>query len=143
MVALFIFMVTRPPTEDARPTSIGFSFNSFFQTLGDLGPIVQIPIVLVVFGAVVALLLLLIEFAPRPGRGYFWLRLIACFAIPVARLHAAASLPGRRSSIVLAIAVILGGVLFYADYRARAGRRLPVPARPLHWRPPRSCCWSA
>ena len=120
VVALFIFMVTRPPVEDARPTSIGVSFNSFFQTLGSLGPIVQIPIVLVVFGAVVALLLLLIEFAPRPGRGYFWLRLIACFAIPVIAFMLLR--PYQNALIyVLAIAVILGGVLFYADYRARAG----------------------
>ncbi len=54
VAALFIFMVTRPPTEDPRPVSLGFSFNSFFRWLGDMGPIVQIPIVLVVFAAVVA-----------------------------------------------------------------------------------------
>jgi len=120
VVALFVFMVTRPPVEDARPTSIGVSLNSFFQTLGSLGPLVQIPIVLVVFAAVVALLLLLIEFAPRPGRGYFWLRLIACFAIPVIAFMLLRPYQGALI-YVLAIAVILGGVLFYADYRARAG----------------------
>jgi len=120
VVALFFFMVTRPPVEDAPPTSIGVSFNSFFQTLGGLGPIVQIPIILVAFGAVIALILLLIEFAPRPGRGYFWLRLIACFAIPVIAFMLLR--PYQNALIyVLAIAVILGGVLFYADYRARAG----------------------
>ena len=51
VVALFIFMVTRPAADDTVPTSIGVSFNSFFQTLGSLGPIVQIPIVLLVFGS--------------------------------------------------------------------------------------------
>ena len=48
-------------------SSLGFSFNSFFQWLGNLGPLVQIPIILLVFGAVVGLLLLLIEYAPRAG----------------------------------------------------------------------------
>lgn len=120
IVALFIFMVTRPPVEGARPTSIGISLNSFFQTLGSLGPIVQIPIVLLVFGAVVAILLVLIEFAPRSGRGYFWLRLIACFAIPVIAFML---LRPYENAVfyVLAIAIILGGVLFYADYRAASG----------------------
>ncbi len=119
-MALFIFMVTRPPLEGARPTSIGVSLNSFFQTLGSLGPIVQIPIVLLVFGAVVAILLVLIEFAPRAGRGYFWLRLIACFALPVIAFML---LRPYENAVfyVLAIAIILGGVLFYADYRARSG----------------------
>jgi len=120
VVALFIFMVTRPPVEGARPTSIGFSFNSFFQTLGNLGPLVQIPIVLIVFGAVVALLLVLIEYAPRPGRLYFWIRLVACFVIPLVAFMLLRPYQGALI-YVLAIAVILGGVLFYADYRARAG----------------------
>src|SRR6478736_6673303 len=115
VVALFIFMVTRPAADDTVPTSIGVSFNSFFQTLGSLGPIVQIPIVLLVFGIVVGLLLVLIEFAPRPGRGYFWLRLAACFVIPV--LAFMLLRPYQNALIyVLAIAIILGGILFYADY---------------------------
>ena len=67
VAALFLFMVTRPPPDDPRPVSLGFSLNSFFQWLGDLSPIVQIPIVLVVFGVVVGFILLLIEYAPRSG----------------------------------------------------------------------------
>jgi len=120
VVALFIFMVIGAPREDPKPTSIGFSLNSFFQTIGDLGPIVQIPIVLVVFGILVAALLLLIEYAPRKGKGYFWLRLVACFAIPILAFMMLRPYQGALL-YVLAIAVILGGVLFYADYRARAG----------------------
>lgn len=120
VAALFLFMVTRPPAEGARPTSLGFSFNSFFRWLGDMGPIVQIPVVLVVFGAVVGLVLLLIEYAPRPGRFYFWLRLVTCFAIPV--LAFMLLRPYQNAVLyVLAIAVILGGILFWADYRAREG----------------------
>ena len=77
VAALFIFLVTRAPVEDARPTSLGFSLNSFFRWLGNLNPLAQIPLVILVFGIVVAVILVLIEFAPRAGRGYFWLRLAA------------------------------------------------------------------
>lgn len=119
-VALLIFMLTRQPNENARPTSLGFSLNGFFQWLGALNPIVQIPIILVVFGALVGLLLLLIEYAPRSGNRYFWLRLIACFAIPI--LAFMLLRPYENAVLyVLGIAVILGGVLFYADYRSRQG----------------------
>ena len=120
IAALFLFMVTRPPVDGARPTSLGVSLNSFFQWLGGFGPLVQIPLVLIAFAIVVGLILLLIEYAPRSGRGYFWLRLIACFAIPVVAFMLLR--PYQNAVIyVLAIAVILGGALFYADYRSRQG----------------------
>lgn len=120
MAALFLFMVTRQPVEDAAKISLGVSLNSFFQWLGAMSPLVQIPIVLVAFGAVIALILLLIEFAPRAGRGYFWLRLVACFAIPVIAFMLLR--PYQNAVIyVLAIAVLLGGALFYADYTSRQG----------------------
>ncbi|CAN5534802.1 hypothetical protein BH10ACT5_BH10ACT5_03440 [soil metagenome] len=120
IVALFIFMVTRPPAEDPKPVSLGFSLNSFFQWLGDLGPIVQIPIVLIAFGAVVGIILLLIEYAPRSGRGYLVLRVAACFIIPVLAFMLLRPYQGAVIYVVL-IAVILGGLLFYADLRARQG----------------------
>lgn len=120
VVALFLFMVTRAPVEGAKPTTIGVSLNSFFKWLGDLGPIVQIPIVLVAFGAVIGVILLLIEYAPRSGRGYFWLRLAACFLIPA--LAFMLLRPYQNAVIyVLGIAIILGAVLFWADYRSRQG----------------------
>ena len=120
VAALFIFLVTRAPVEDARPTSLGFSLNSFFRFLGNLNPLVQIPLVILVFGIVVALILVLIEFAPRAGRGYFWLRLAACFVVPA--LAFMLLRPYQNAVIyVVAIALILGGLLFFADYRARDG----------------------
>lgn len=120
IAALFLFMVTRPPVEDAPPTSLGFSFNSFFRWLGDLNPILQIPVVLLVFFAAVGLILLLIEYAPRKGTGYFWLRLATCFLLPV--LAFMLLRPYQNAVIyVLAIAVLLGALLFWADYRAREG----------------------
>ena len=96
VAALFLFMVTRPPVEDARPTSLGFSFNSFFQWLGDMGPLVQIPIVLSSSARVVGLLLLLIEYAPRPGTVLLLAAARRVLRDPGARLHAAAALPERR-----------------------------------------------
>lgn len=120
VAALFLFLVTRPPVEDAKPTSLGFSFNSFFRWLGDLNPILQIFVVLLVFFAVVGLILLLIEYAPRKGKLYFWLRLATCFLLPV--LAFMMLRPYQNAVIyVLAIAVVLGGLLFWADYRAREG----------------------
>jgi alpha-glucoside transport system permease protein len=119
-VALFLFMVTRPPAEGARPTTLGFSLNSFFVWLGDLGPLVQIPIVVVAFGVVVGVILLLIEYAPRPGIGYFWMRVAACFVIPV--LAFMVLRPYQNAVVyVVAIALLAGAVLFFADYRAREG----------------------
>jgi alpha-glucoside transport system permease protein len=120
VAALFLFMVTRPPTEDPRPVSLGFSFNSFFRWLGDLGPLVQIPIVLVVFAVVVGVILLLIEYAPRSGTGYFWLRVAACFLLPVIAFMLLRPYQGAVIYVIL-IAVILGALLFYADLRARQG----------------------
>jgi len=120
IAALVIFLLLSPPNPDARPVSLGFSYNSFFQWLGKLGPIVQIPIVLVVFAAVVGILLVLIEFAPRAGRGYFWLRLISCFAIPFLAFMLLRPYQGAVI-YVIAIALVAGGLLFWADYRASQG----------------------
>ena len=70
--------------------------------------------------AAAAIVLVLIEFAPRPGRGYFIMRLVACLVIPVMaflllRPYANAVL------YVVAIALLVGALLFFADFRARQG----------------------
>ena len=77
IVALFIFVITQHPANGALPVSLGFSLNSFFVWIGGLTPLLQIPIVIAVFAVVVGLILVLVEFAPRAGRGYFWLRVAA------------------------------------------------------------------
>lgn len=119
VVALFLFLILQQPRE-TKPTSIGFSLNSFFRWLGNQNQLVQIPIVLVVFGAVVGILLLLIEYAPRPGKLYFWIRLVACFALPV--LAFMLLRPYQNALLyVLGIAVVLGGAMFLLDYRSREG----------------------
>jgi len=120
MVAIFIALLFSAPAPEASPTSLGFSLRSFFVWIGGLNPLVQIPIILVVFGAVAGILLLLIEYAPRPGKGYFWLRLVASFAIPA--LAFMLLRPYQNAVLyVMAIALIAGGLLFFADYRARQG----------------------
>ncbi len=120
VVAAFIFMITRSPSPDARPVSIGVSLNSMFQWLGNLPPLAQIPLILAIFGIVFALLLVLIEYAPRSGKGYFYLRLAACFVIPT--LAFLLLRPYQNSFIyVLLIALVLGALLFFLDYRSRQG----------------------
>ena len=87
MLALLVLLILSTPVEDPAKIVIpGVSLTAFFQWLGNMGPIVQIPIILVIFAAVVGIILVLIEFAPRPGLVYFWIRLVACFAIPVLAL---------------------------------------------------------
>jgi len=120
VVAAFLFLITRAPSPDALPVSLGFSLNRLFQLVGNLNPLVQIPIILAVFGLVVALILVLIEYAPRAGKGYFYLRLAACFILPA--LAFMLLRPYQNSFIfVLLIALVLGGLLFFADYRSRQG----------------------
>jgi alpha-glucoside transport system permease protein len=120
VVAAFIFLITQAPAPDARPVSLGFSLNSLFQWIGNLTPLLQIPIILLIFAVVVGVILVLIEYAPRAGKGYFYLRLAACFVIPV--LAFMLLRPYQNSFIfVLLIAVVVGGALFLIDYRSRQG----------------------
>ena len=71
IVGVFIALIAGGPADNPRPTSLGFSLNSFFVWLGGLNPLLQIPLVLIVFGIIAGVLLVLIEYAPRAGKGYF------------------------------------------------------------------------
>lgn len=120
LVALALGLVFTASTEESSRITIGFSLNSFFVALGGMTPLLQIPVVLLAFGVVVAIVLVLIEFAPRAGRGYFIMRLVACLVIPVLaflllRPYANAVL------YVVAISLLVGALLFFADYRSRQG----------------------
>ncbi|MFT4212209.1 MAG: sugar ABC transporter permease [Microbacterium sp.] len=120
LVATLVLLLTGTGNPNASPTTIGFSLNSFFIWLGDLNPLLQIPIVLMVFAVVVAAVLVLIEYAPRAGRGYFWLRLAASILIPV--LAFLLLRPYQNAVVyVVAIGLFAGVLLFFADYRARGG----------------------
>lgn len=120
IAVVFALLIFSTPVEDPARVTIGFSLNSFFVWLGGLHPLVQIPIILVVFAFVVGVVLVLIEYAPRPGRGYFIMRLVACLGIPV--LAFMLLRPYSNALLyVIAIALLVGGLLFFADYRSRQG----------------------
>lgn len=121
MLALFVLLLLSTPVEDPAKIVIpGFSLTALFQWLGAMNPLAQIPIILVIFAAVVGIILVLIEFAPRTGKVYFWIRLVACFAIPVLALMLLR--PYQNAFVyVLGIAVLSGAVLFWLDYRSRQG----------------------
>lgn len=120
ILALVAFMVTRSPDSAALPVSLGFSLNSFFVWIGNLTPLLQIPIIVAGFGVVVGIILVLVEFAPRSGAGYSALRTAACFLIPV--LAFMLLRPYQNAIVyVVAIALLAGALLFFADYRSRAG----------------------
>ncbi|MFJ2369561.1 carbohydrate ABC transporter permease [Microbacterium sp. NPDC087665] len=120
LIAIALLLVFTTSNEESARVTIGFSLNSFFVWLGGMNPLVQIPIVILAFGLVVGIILVLIEYAPRSGRGYYIMRLVACLAIPVLaflllRPYANAVL------YVVAIALLVGALLFFADYRSRQG----------------------
>ncbi|WP_235201396.1 hypothetical protein [Microbacterium sp. CH12i] len=122
LVAALIFaLIFSAPVEDPARITIGFSLNSFLVWMGGLHPLVQIPIVLAAFGVVVVIILVLIEYAPRSGRRYFVMRLVACLLVP-----ALAFLLLRPYSnavfYVVAISLLVGALLFFADYRSRQAR---------------------
>jgi len=117
---LFLLIISAPVEAPARIALGPVSLNNFFLWLGGLPPLAQIPAVLIAFGIVVAIVLVLIEFAPRPGRGYFIMRLVACLVIPVLALMLLR--PYSNAVLyVVAIALLSGALLFFADYRSRQG----------------------
>ncbi len=121
IVALFFLLLFSTPVENASRIALGpVSLNTFFMWLGGLHPLLQIPVVLLAFGLVVAIVLVLIEYAPRPGKGYFIMRLVACLVIPV--LAFMLLRPYSNAVLyVVGIALVSGALLFFADYRSRQG----------------------
>ncbi|WP_336646419.1 carbohydrate ABC transporter permease [Microbacterium sp. USHLN186] len=121
IAALLFLLIISTPVEDPARIALGpMSLNTFFLWMGDLHPLLQIPVVLLVFGLVVGIVLVLIEYAPRPGRGYFIMRLVACLLIPV--LAFMLLRPYSNAVLyVVAIALLSGALLFFADYRSRQG----------------------
>src|SRR5690606_15151622 len=121
IAALLFLLIFSAPVEDPARIALGpLSLNTFFMWLGNMHPLLQIPVVIIAFGLVVAVLLVLIEYAPRPGKGYFIMRLVACLLIPV--LAFMLLRPYSNAVLyVVAIALLSGALLFFADYRSRQG----------------------
>jgi alpha-glucoside transport system permease protein len=90
--------------------------SAFFAWLGQLPALAQIPIIILVFVALVGAILFFVEIAPRSGRIYTVIRLAVCVAAPLLVLLAAGSYWWASAA-----AAVLGGVFFIVDYRSRAG----------------------
>lgn len=90
--------------------------SAFFTWLGGLPTLVQIPIVIAAFVAVVAAILFFIDIAPRSGTKYTIIRLAVCILAPLVLLVAVGSYWWAAAA-----AAVLGGVFFLLDYRSRQG----------------------
>jgi alpha-glucoside transport system permease protein len=85
--------------------------------IGSLPPLAQVPVIVGLFLAAATGLILLIEVAPRPGRRYTIIRLVACVVIPGLIFFLLGSVWWA-----IAVAVVLGGLFFLLDYRSREGK---------------------
>lgn len=85
--------------------------------IGTLPVLAQIPVIVALFLAAATILVLLIEIAPRPGRRYTIVRLIASLAIPGIVFLLLGSVWWA-----VAAAIVVGGLFFLLDYRSRQGK---------------------
>ena len=90
--------------------------SDFLVWISTLPPLAQIPLVLLAFGLVVAILIFFLEIAPRSGRKFTIARLAVCVNAPGLIFWALGS-----ALWAAAVAVVLGGVFFILDYRSRQG----------------------
>ncbi len=90
--------------------------SEFLLWVGGLPPLAQIPIVILAFAAVVALLLFFIEIAPRSGRMYTIIRLAVCIIAPFLALVLIGSVWWAAL-----IAAALGLLFYWLDKRSKQG----------------------
>jgi alpha-glucoside transport system permease protein len=90
--------------------------SEFLLWVGGLPPLAQIPIVVVAFAAVVALILFFIEIAPRSGRRYTIIRLAVCVIAPFLALVLVGSVWWAAL-----IAAAFGLLFFWLDRRSKQG----------------------
>ncbi|MDL9981522.1 carbohydrate ABC transporter permease [Microbacterium sp. ASV49] len=93
--------------------------SAFFTWLAGLPPLAQVPIVIVAFGITIGLVIFFIEIAPRPGRGYSIMRLAVAIGVPLVILLLLGVQAGAFWVFILA--AVLGGGLFWLDFRSRSG----------------------
>ncbi|MCA1307652.1 sugar ABC transporter permease [Microbacterium esteraromaticum] len=91
--------------------------TDFFQWVGTMPPVVQAVIVVIAFAIVVAVILFLVDVAPRSGPWYTAARLAMCLLVPFAVMWFF-----RSYYWAIGVAVVVGGVFFLLDYRSRAGK---------------------
>jgi alpha-glucoside transport system permease protein len=90
--------------------------KEFLAWLAGLPALVQVPIVIGAFLAGVAVLLVVIEFAPRAGRRYFVLRLALCVLAPSLGYLVFGSIWWAAL-----VGAVIGAVFFIVDYKSRRG----------------------
>jgi len=90
--------------------------SAFLAWIATLSPFAQIPIVILAFVAVIGIVLFFIEIAPRSGRRYTIIRLIACIVFPLVTFLALGSIWWAAI-----IAAVVGGAFFLLDYRSKQG----------------------
>jgi len=90
--------------------------SAFLQFVQGLPPLLQIPVVVGAFLVVVAVLVFLLEVAPRRGGLYTGIRLAACILIPLLVMLAFGSVVWAAIA-----AAVLGALFFYLDMRSREG----------------------
>ncbi|AMB59566.1 carbohydrate ABC transporter permease [Microterricola viridarii] len=90
--------------------------SAFFSWIATLPALLQVVVVVLSFGAAIAVLIFLLEVAPRSGRKFTVIRLAACVLIPALVFLFLGSLWWAA-----AVAAVLGGLFFWLDMRARQG----------------------
>jgi alpha-glucoside transport system permease protein len=90
--------------------------SDFLLWVGKLPALAQIPIVLIAFGIVVALILFFVEIAPRAGRKYTIIRLAVCVIAPFLALVLVGSVWWAAL-----VAAALGLLFFWIDKRSSQG----------------------
>ncbi|WP_291051111.1 sugar ABC transporter permease [Herbiconiux sp.] len=90
--------------------------SEFLLWVGKLPPLAQIPIVVIAFGIVVALILFFVEIAPRSGRKYTIIRFAVCVLAPTLVLLLLGSVWWAAL-----IAAALGALFFVLDRRSKQG----------------------
>ena len=90
--------------------------SDFLAWIATLPALAQIPLVILAFLIVVALVIFFVEIAPRSGRRYTIIRAIVCVAAPAILFLVLGSIPAAAAG-----AAVLGGVFFILDYRAKSG----------------------
>ncbi|WP_029267312.1 MULTISPECIES: carbohydrate ABC transporter permease [unclassified Microbacterium] len=90
--------------------------TNFFKWIGSLPPVLQAVAVVIAFAVVVAIILLLVDIAPRRGKVYTFVRLAMCLLIPLAVMFFFNSYYWA-----MGVAVAVGALFFWLDYRSRDG----------------------
>ena len=89
----------------------------FFGWVGSLPTVLKAVAVVIAFGLVVAIILLLVDIAPRTGKMYTVIRLAMCLLVPLAVMWFF-----RSYYWAIGAAVVVGAVFFLLDYRSKSGK---------------------